>query len=383
MPFVDIARELLALPTAPGHEHAVVAAIHARLAAIRPAHGGALAVQEDRWGNTFARLRRGDAAQCVAFVAHTDHPGFFVHRVEGRRVRLSFEGGVRDEYFRPGTPIRLFGPDPADPGVPARLASMGPRDEEGHCRWGEAEADGDASRALFGMWDLEPFRLDGDRLHSRGVDDVAGCAMVLEAIGQAAASDADMDFLAVFTRAEENGFRGALLIAEDPASRALLPEDAWVVSVETSSARPSTPIGEGAILRVGDSETIFDPGISRALADLSKRLADEKGVPPLRRALMDGGCCEATIFNLWGWRSGAVCVPLGNYHNMDAGSGAIAEEFISVRDAESLSRTMAELAAAASTGASANAKLRQRMEVLAAGAEAKMGGWPGRPGHRS
>ncbi|MCZ7620442.1 MAG: hypothetical protein M5U32_19820 [Myxococcota bacterium] len=31
---------------------------------------------------------------------------------------------------------------------------------------------------------------------------------------------------------------------------------------------------------------------------------------------MDGGACEATAYQLYGYRCAAMCLPLGNYHNM-------------------------------------------------------------------
>ena len=372
MAFLDIATRLLALPTAPSREHWVIAEIDRVLDEVAAVAGGALHVQRDAWGNTFARLRRGNPARCVAFVAHTDHPGFVVRGIDGRRVALTFEGNVDDGYFEGGR-IRLFR-SPGDAGVAATVTAMGPYDFAAHGRAGEALADEDPACAILGMWDLPAVEVRDGLLHSRGIDDVAGCAMVLEALAQAAGREGDADFLAVFTRGEEHGFRGALLIAEDPASRALLPTDAWVVSVETSSARPTPPIGGGAILRVGDSETIFDPEITRALHDISLELK-AAGVAPLRRALMDGGCCEATIFNLWGWRCGAVCVPLGNYHNMGQAAGRIGAEFIAIADAEALSRAMAELACHTSTGEPASARLKKKLQVLADGAAEKIGRW--------
>jgi len=51
-----------------------------------------------------------------------------------------------------------------------------------------------------------------------------------------------------------------------------------------------------------------------------------------QRNLMDAGTCEASIFALFGYTAGALCIPLGNYHNRDFQKGRIASEFISVND---------------------------------------------------
>ena len=49
---------------------------------------------------------------------------------------------------------------------------------------------------------------------------------------------------------------------------------------------------------------------------------------------MPGGSCESTGLALLGYRTCAVCLPLGNYHNM--GGAAIEAEQIDLRDFESM-----------------------------------------------
>jgi len=373
MSVVETARVLMETPTAPTQEQWLAAVLRGLLRAIR-----GLSITQDRWGNIFARLRRGaNPPRCVAYVAHMDHPGFAITRIEpgGRVVHGTFEGGVKDEYF-PGSPVRLFRSD-NDAGVTGRVRQAGPFRFEHHSREVILDMDADATAAVLGMWDLPAFDVREGCIHSRAIDDLGGCAMLVETLRTAAARTEDADLLCVFTRTEEAGFRGALLICKAPDADRWLPRDAWVISVETSSARPSTPIGEGAILRVGDKDSIFNPDITRAISDISATIAQRDGSKPLRRALMDGGTCEATCFNLYGWVSGAVCVPLGNYHNMNPATGKIDAEFISIADAESLVATMAALALHRDAeGKTATERLKEQMEVLAAGAADKIGEWP-------
>jgi hypothetical protein len=39
---------------------------------------------------------------------------------------------------------------------------------------------------------------------------------------------------------------------------------------------------------------------------------------------MPGGTCEATVYDVYGFTAGSICVALGNYHNMDRRARAIA-----------------------------------------------------------
>ena len=57
------------------------------------------------------------------------------------------------------------------------------------------------------------------------------------------------------------------------------------------------------------------------------------------RRQMDGGTCEATVFQIFGHPSAALCVALGNYHNMGP-RGRIAAETIRLSDLVGLARLL-------------------------------------------
>ena len=59
---------------------------------------------------------------------------------------------------------------------------------------------------------------------------------------------------------------------------------------------------------------------------------------------MPGGTCEATVYDAVGFQAAAVCVPLGNYHNMDQERGKIGPEFIDVRDWRNMTKLFVALA---------------------------------------
>jgi endoglucanase len=132
-----------------------------------------------------------------------------------------------------------------------------------------------------------------------------------------------------------------------------IPRDARLLCLENSRSFPhDSPIGAGAILRVGDRISVFTPELTNHLAHLFS--AEAKRNPAFRwqRKLMPGGGCEASAFACYGYASTCICLPLGNYHNMvdiagvDAGTAKpeMGREFVSVDDFHSMI-TMLVLAA--------------------------------------
>jgi len=47
---------------------------------------------------------------------------------------------------------------------------------------------------------------------------------------------------------------------------------------------------------------------------------------------MPGGTCEATVYDIYGFTAGSICIALGDYHNMDRERKKIGPEFIDLRD---------------------------------------------------
>jgi endoglucanase len=298
-------RSVLAQPTAPFNEEAVRAEILMQLAQCPHVH-----TTQDEFGNVIAQYQRGTATPRYAFAAHMDHPGF---------VGGEFLGGVPEEYRAKKPPTRDFG--------------------------------------AFAMWDLPAFEVKDGRIHSRACDDLVGCAAILALFHELEAIGAEASVLGLFTRAEEVGFVGAIKLAQTGR----MDRAVTVVSLECSSERSpgAGKMGEGVIIRVGDKTSIFDDAATRALTSLA---AENK--LPHQRCLMSGGTCEATAYQLYGYRCAAMCVALGNYHNCGPET-TIAPEFVSIVDVEGLVRL---LVAASTAPASADpvvelrAKLEKRVE---------------------
>lgn len=356
MSLLSVLEPILHIPTAPYREQWMIDHVVAKLKTL-----DGVDVQCDRWGNIIARLKRGNAPRTVAYVAHLDHPGFLVAgdvNSDGL-LPVNFEGGVHDDYFMTKS-IRLFR-SADDPGIRAEIVELSSRGEDGERnRIGLAKPESDPTGCTLGMWDLDPMRIEDGLIHSRALDDIAGVAMTLATFERLAKSSKPTDTIALFSRAEETGYHGTLLFLQDEERSKFIPDDAHVIVIEMSSERPNTPIGGGAVLRVGDRTLVYDNAINRGLFLTSQRLAKEEERRPLVRALMDGGTCETTAFLAFGIPAGGLCLPLGNYHNMDAATQTISEECISLADAEDLVAVMTAYALEQSADSDPIGDLRKR-----------------------
>jgi putative aminopeptidase FrvX len=284
---LGVARALCEQPTAPFHEDAVRDEIVAQLRDCPH-----VSLEHDAVGNTIARYRRGSTAEpSWAFAAHMDHPGW----VRTPENDWRFLGSVAERFL-----------------LDARKREFGD----------------------FAMWDLPEFELKEDRIYSRACDDLLGCAEIVCLFRELEAENTEAHCLGLFTRAEEIGFWGAIQLARS----GILPRDVTILSLETSAPRGGAEIGGGPIVRVGDRLSVFD---SAATARVMKTATVNE--IPVQRCLLDGGSCEATAYQLYGYRSAAASIALGNYHNC-APDGSIQCEFVSVDDYANMIRLCVSLA---------------------------------------
>jgi endoglucanase len=347
---LSLSRQLLGQPTAPYHEEAIAQFIR------EFALSRGLSVRTDKFGNLQVRYRRGRGHRPVVFTAHMDHPGFeVVEDAVGGFVMTQFMGSVPREYFKPGVRVRLFG---AEGERRATIWSVPDVDWDKE-KLVRLRVRGPARRGDFGMWDLAPVRSNHKVIHARGCDDLVGCVALLAALDDLARGRVSAHVLAVFTRAEEVGFMGALGMIK---SR-LIPRSSIVVSIEASKELPHAPIGAGPIIRVGDRVTTFDARVTMFLESVAARLAKTDRRFTFQRRLMDGGTCESAVFYHGGYRAGAVCIALGNYHNVGPG-GRIREEYVDVGDVQKMVQLFVEVARRSSEFEMVTRRLKQRLDTL-------------------
>jgi endoglucanase len=336
--------ELTQIPTAAGHERRVMAYIDRWLSK----RADRVEVKRDDAGNCLATQRRHDRSTPLMLVtAHLDHPAFVVSEVTAGGFRAAFRGGVNDPYFV-GAELEVIGP--ADERAAARITALDAATKPFKTIEAELPAPAPWLRAdCIARWAFPRAEIRDGLLHTDACDDLAAAAAALCAFDAILGRDGCGHVGLLFTVAEEVGFVGCIHAARS----GWIPSDARLLCLENSRSFPNdSPIGAGAILRVGDRISVFTPGLTNHLAHLFS--AESKRDPSFRwqRKLMPGGGCEASAFACYGYASTCICLPLGNYHNMediagvDAGArpARVGREFVAVDDFHSMI-AMLEIAA--------------------------------------
>ena len=305
--------EVFACPTAPFHEHHVRDKI---LELLQPLEH--VSVEADLFGNLIACYRRGDHAQPhVAFGAHMDHPGWVR---ESDSEQVTFLGGVPESYRdREKNPVRWF-----DDGA-------------------------------FGMWDLPECEIRDGLIAGRVCDDLIGCVAMIALLENLEAGQVEASCYAVFTRAEEVGFVGAVHLAKAWP----LGDEVCFVSLETSSPRGDAKLGNGPVVRVGDRMTVFDDEVTGELLEAAK-----SGGIAVQRCLLDGGSCEATAMQLYGVVAAGISVLLNDYHNCGPDDRIVCESvsFDDVMGLIGLITALVERSSSSGTEPTAREAMKARIE---------------------
>jgi endoglucanase len=179
------------------------------------------------------------------------------------------------------------------------------------------------------MFDQGTSRVKGKKFFSRAIDDLGGLAAALEMLDRLSKKPPPCTIAVLLTRAEEEGFIGAMAACLKPQ---LLRKTDYLIAIETSAMQPYARQGDGCIIRIGDRTSIFNSSLSYFINEAAERLKKHDKTFLYQRCLMPGGTCEATVYDIYGYQAGSICVPLGNYHNMDREKKTIGPEFIDVAD---------------------------------------------------
>src|SRR5688500_11617827 len=289
-----------------------------------------------------------------------DHPGFVADRmIDDRTLAAHFRGWVHIDYVR-GTKVRFFNRDGSEiVGVVTQATSstydrLTVPDRVVVRLRGRNVVESGAP----GMIDQGAGRVRGSRFLSRGIDDQGGVAAALAMLDALHRKPASVRVAVLLTRAEEEGFVGACAAVLEPK---LLRKTDRLIAIECSALQPYAPQGRGVIIRVGDKTSIFNSALTYFLTQQAEALAKRDKTFRFQRALMPGGTCEATVYDAYGYTAAAVCVALGNYHNMDRENKRIAPEYIDVGDWKSMTQFFAHLASTGHTFSPDNSALRERV----------------------
>lgn len=307
-------------PTATFHEDRIYGIVWDLLEPLRgQPHFSA---SHDRFGNLALSYRPEHPSHEVVLVAHTDHPAFEVIEDRGSAVTLRILGGVPLAEL-PGGGLRIgWGQAPGEftsarvtsvEGSTASAELTGPR----HC---------EVLLSLPAVHDLLPPSVEDGIIYAPVIDDVVGCALALGCLFECFASKPQVTLTVLLTRAEEEGFLGALKAIE----AGLVNQEALVLSLEASSVLAHVRAGEGPVIRTGDRGYLFDANVLAALERAGQRLA-ERNIA-VRQQRMTGGICEGSLFLAYGYAAAGLAIPLLNYHNR--GAGRIDREGVAVSDVE-------------------------------------------------
>ncbi len=351
---MKILQELCSVPTAPFAESHVVEYVK-RFVAKRPG----LRLSKDTAGNLLIELKSRSRAPRWVFAAHMDHPGFVAREMIGRMtLEAAFRGWVLPEYFK-GAKVRFFNAADGGSEVTGTIQDFQLGPDRGVPASVRIKLRGAVEPGAPGMWDQGAGRTKGGTFYSRVCDDLAGAAGALTMIDALRRKPPAAPVAVLLTRAEEEGFVGAIAAAIKPE---LLRKTDRIIAIECSAMQPYAPQGKGAIIRTGDRTSIFNSALTYFLGQKADELAKRHKDFKYQRALMPGGTCEATVYDIYGFTAASICVALGNYHNMDTARKKIGPEFIDVGDWNSMVRLFVHLAKTGHEFEPGHKALRERIE---------------------
>ncbi|GAB4305365.1 MAG: hypothetical protein Kow0090_20960 [Myxococcota bacterium] len=335
---LKLLKEIHSIPTAPYNEDGILkyVAAFARKRRIKTA--------TDKHGNLLLHLDTG-GKHPIGIVAHTDHPGFEISGDKNGRLVSRFHGGVPPSFFSGKTPV-FFSANgkTVNASIVGYKTEIHPRSRKRRIK--EVTLDGKSGLPVGapGMWGKPFIKFKGDFIHAWAHDDVSGCALILCALNECIRRKYKVNIYALFTRAEETGFTGAIGFFDELKRHKLIPKNIPLISIETSKELPGARRGRGIVIRIGDRMTTFDPKLVNFMETIGKELKKADKEFRYQRRLMDGGTCEATVFALWGFQTAGLAMPLGNYHNVNRKDKDISPEIIHKRDFFSGALLFAEMA---------------------------------------
>src|SRR5204863_10099483 len=110
-----------------------------------------------------------------------------------------------------------------------------------------------------GMFDQGEGRVRNSKFYSRAIDDLGGVSACLAMLDQLVRKPPKVTVGVLLTRAEEEGFIGAIAAVMKPQ---LLRKSDSLIAIETSAVQTYAPQGKGVIIRIGDKTSVFNSDLS-------------------------------------------------------------------------------------------------------------------------
>jgi putative aminopeptidase FrvX len=331
----DLLKTLCSVPTAPFAEHRVIDFVRRFVAARKY-----LAMKQDRFGNLLIELKSKSRLPRWVFTAHMDHPGFIERKMlDARTLKADFRGWVKVDYVQ-GTRVRFFDDRGEAAGVVTKT-TVADYDQRAVPHEVTVRISRPVAPGSPGMFDQGVGRYVGGKFFCRGCDDLGGASACLAMLDRLKDRKLKSPVAVLLTRAEEEGFIGCIAACKH---RTLLRATDRVIAIECSSEQPVARQGDGVIIRVGDRASIFNSALTYFLGQQAEELKKADRAFRYQRALMPGGVCEATVYDVYGYTAASLCVALGNYHNMDVKRKKIGPEYIDRSDWQNMVKLFVRLA---------------------------------------
>ncbi|MBD3415383.1 MAG: hypothetical protein GF421_13265 [Candidatus Aminicenantes bacterium] len=331
----DLLKEMLLIPGVSGHETLVADFVASSIPQ-------SLNPQRDEMDNVWFTVGEGDPH--IVFVAHTDEIGLIVKQitVDGM-LKVEGRGGFFPKMYEGHMVVIYTHKGPVQGVVAPRKEYFSKAPDESFFGIGDIEIYvGVDTKAEVIELGVEPndqvtiqkhiAELSPVLLAARGVDDRAGCAVLLDAMERIdwdQITDKTVTFL--WDVQEEIGLYGASRIAGTLDADYVFPVDTFVSSDAPFDSQrfARLPLGQGAVIRAIDSSNIT-PWI---YVQKVKRIAESKSIP-------------VQIGNTKGGNDGSVFVPTGTADIPLSWPGVYSHSFIEKihkRDLEALTELVVAL----------------------------------------
>ena len=235
--------------------------------------------QVDAMGNLTVTVGEGEPSLLI--VAHMDEVGMLITGTTPDGYLHFQKIGTIDDQLLPGRVVTVHTTAGARPGVigsrPPHLGGSKNASVENLVIDVGAASSDEAKSLGFGVLQPVTFRkeireLGPNRVNCRGLDDRAGCYVVLKALEHAAKSSATGRVTFAWSVQEEVGLRGAAALAQSAKYDFVAPVDAFATTDAPDHPRhiAYVPLGKGPVLRMVDHGAIASRIFGRALVDLAR-----------------------------------------------------------------------------------------------------------------
>ncbi|RPI77111.1 MAG: M42 family peptidase [Desulfobacteraceae bacterium] len=325
---IELIKELIEVHAISGYETPLRHAIETKLPQ-------GIKKQTDAMGNLVVEI--GSGPDELLFVAHMDELGLIVADIrEDGFIRVRSLGGI-DPRVMPGRMLRILTKQGEVKGVvglkPPHLMAEDRKEMKKVMSFEElyldVGADSAAEAAALGIEVLDPITfaktfeiLNHKYVSARGLDDRAGCAILLKALEKVQNLKLKKKVLFAFSVQEERGLRGAQLIGSKYQPRFAFAIDTASSGLTPDSNRSLGPavLGKGPALRAMDNRYLADPAFVKEI----KSLAESKNIPV--QVIFTGGSTDVAALDVQGPKTLPIAFPVRYTHST--------AEMVSLKDLE-------------------------------------------------